>query len=50
MKTQAIFEFGPYRLQPAERLLLRNGEPIALTAKVFDLLVVLVENPGTLLD
>jgi Tol biopolymer transport system component/DNA-binding winged helix-turn-helix (wHTH) protein len=50
MKTQEIFEFGPYRLQPVERLLLRNGEPIALTAKVFDLLVVLVENPGTLLE
>src|SRR5215471_18392641 len=50
MKTQEIFKFGPYRLQPAERLLLRNGEPVTLTAKVFDLLVVLVENSGTLLE
>jgi len=30
-----VFEFG-------ERLLLRGGEPIALTAKAFDLLVTLV--------
>jgi len=50
MKTQAVFEFGPYRLQPAERLLLRNGAPVMLTAKVFDLLVVFVENAGSLLE
>ena len=50
MKTQEIFEFGSYRLQPTERLLLRDGEPVPLTSKVFDLLVVLVENSGTLLE
>lgn len=50
MKPQEIFEFGSYRLQPTERLLLRDGEPVPLTSRFFDLLVVLVENSGTLLE
>jgi Tol biopolymer transport system component/DNA-binding winged helix-turn-helix (wHTH) protein len=50
MKTGEIFEFGRYRLMPRERLLLRQGEPVTLTPKVFDLLVLLVENRGRLLD
>src|SRR5687767_2287451 len=49
MKTKEVFEFGPFRLLPSERLLLRDSEPVTLTPKVFDLLVVLVENRGTLL-
>jgi len=44
------YEFVPFRLDPAERRLLRNGEPVALTPKCFDLLVVLVENSGHLLE
>jgi DNA-binding winged helix-turn-helix (wHTH) protein/Tol biopolymer transport system component len=44
------YEFGPFRLDPAERRLLRNDAPIALTPKAFDLLVVLVENAGRLLE
>ena len=40
----AIFEFGPFRLDPAERLLLREGHAVALTPKAFDLLVYLVEH------
>jgi hypothetical protein len=31
-----IFEFGPYRLDTAERVLLRDGEPVPLTLKAFD--------------
>ncbi len=45
-----LYEFSPFRLDPAERRLLRNGEPVALTPKCFDLLVVLVENSGHLLE
>jgi len=36
-------QFGPFRLDPTKRLLLRNGEPIALTPKAFDALVLLVQ-------
>src|SRR5262245_41830637 len=45
-----IYEFGPYRLDVAERLLLRNGETIPLQPKAFDLLFVLVEHQGHLLE
>ena len=30
-----IWEFGPFRLDETERLLLRAGEPVVLTPKVF---------------
>jgi DNA-binding winged helix-turn-helix (wHTH) protein len=45
----AIYEFGPFRLDPAERLLLRGQQPITLKPKTFDLLVLLVEHHGRLL-
>ncbi len=43
------FCFGPFRLDVAERLLLRNGEPITLPPKAFETLLVLVQNPGRLI-
>ena len=45
-----LYEFGPFRLDPAERLLLRDGRAVPLTPKVFDILVLLVENGGRLLE
>jgi pimeloyl-ACP methyl ester carboxylesterase/DNA-binding winged helix-turn-helix (wHTH) protein len=42
------YRFGPFRLDVAERRLLRNGEPIPLRLKVFDTLRVLIENAGRL--
>jgi DNA-binding winged helix-turn-helix (wHTH) protein/tetratricopeptide (TPR) repeat protein len=41
-----FYEFGPFRLDPAERLLLRQNAPVTLTPKVFDLLLMLVRNSG----
>lgn len=41
-----IYEFGLFRLNPTERLLLRGRTPVPLTPKVFDTLVMLVENSG----
>ncbi len=38
------FAFDPFRLEPATRRLLRNGEPLSLTPKAFDTLLVLVQN------
>lgn len=40
------YEFGPFRLDAAERLLTRAGEAVPLTPKVFDTLLMLVENKG----
>src|SRR4029077_7512897 len=44
-----FYEFGPFRLDPAERSLLRDGNAVPLTPKAFELLVLLVENRGHLL-
>lgn len=41
-----VYEFGPFRLHPAERLLLRDGKPLAVTPKIFDLLVAFVRDRG----
>src|SRR5262249_4373086 len=43
------YEFGEFLLNPAERTLVRHGQAIALTPKVFDTLVLLVENAGRLI-
>src|SRR5262244_1141141 len=40
------YEFGRFRLKVAERILLREGELVPLTPKVFDILLTLVENRG----
>lgn len=45
-----IYEFGPYRLDALERLLLRDGQPVPLTPKVFDTLLALVERSGHVLE
>jgi eukaryotic-like serine/threonine-protein kinase len=44
----SVHEFGRFRLDSAERLLLRSGQPVSLTPKAFDLLVYLVERHGRL--
>src|SRR5512143_1524515 len=43
------YAFGPFLLEPRERRLLRNGQPVPLTVKAFDLLEVLVRRDGRLL-
>ena len=49
MSTPAVaYEFGPFRLSPIDRQLLRGDFPIPLTPKVFDTLVMLVERAGHL--
>ena len=45
-----LFEFGRFRLDAAERLLLRDGVAIPLTPKSFDLLLALIAQPGHLLE
>ncbi|HEV8484863.1 MAG TPA: winged helix-turn-helix domain-containing protein [Blastocatellia bacterium] len=47
-KKDKTYEFGPFCLNAAERLLWRDGETVPVAPKVFDTLVVLVENAGRL--
>lgn len=46
--ARQVYEFGPFRLDVAERRLLRDGSPVAVTAKVFEILTVLVRQCGRL--
>ena len=43
-------QFGPFVIDVRERLLEREGQPVALTPKAFDLLAALVEQPGRLIS
>ena len=42
--------FGDFRVDSVERVLLREGERVTLTPKVFDLLLLLVENHGHVIE
>ncbi len=42
--------FGPFCLTPRERLLTRDGQPVYVGGRSFDLLVVLTEQPGRVLS
>jgi DNA-binding winged helix-turn-helix (wHTH) protein/TolB-like protein len=44
--TNGLFEFGPFRVDAQKRVLLRRGEPIPLTPKAFETLLVLIQNNG----
>lgn len=41
-----VYEFGPYRLDTARALLLREGEVVPLTHKALETLAILVRNSG----
>jgi len=44
--VKQLLEFGPFRLDPEQRLLLRAQTPIPLSPKAFDLLLILVQRSG----
>lgn len=41
-----LYEFGPFRLCPAEHVLLQNGRRVPLTPKALEILLVLLEKRG----
>ena len=43
-----LYEFGPFRIDSEERLLLRDGQVVPLPPKAFDTLVLLVRSGGRL--
>jgi len=43
MTLAMAVQFGPFRLFPTKRLLLRDGDAVCLTPKAFDTLVLLIE-------
>jgi DNA-binding winged helix-turn-helix (wHTH) protein/TolB-like protein/Tfp pilus assembly protein PilF len=44
------YAFGPYVLDRSKRALVRDGEPVGVTPKAFDLLAVLAENGGNIVS
>src|SRR5262244_6658 len=44
--TQVLYEFGPFRLDPSQDLLLEGTRKIPLTPKAYQTLLVLVEHRG----
>src|SRR5271170_5748680 len=44
-----LLEFGPFRIDPEQRLLLRDQQAIPLSPKAFDLLLTLVQHSGQVL-
>ena len=48
-ETKALYEFGKFRCDPREHLLLCGDKPVSLSPKSFEILVVLIQSPGRLL-
>lgn len=48
-KDTCVYEFGPFRMEAAERRLFRNSTLVPVTTKIFDLLLLLVQNRGHLI-
>jgi eukaryotic-like serine/threonine-protein kinase len=44
--AKQLLEFGPFRVDPEQRQLSRNQQPIPLSPKTFDLLLALMERSG----
>lgn len=50
MPQAGTYEFGPYRISVAERVLRRRDQIVPLTPKCFDTLLVLAEHGGEVVD
>jgi len=50
LKTSHLYKFGPYLLDGAERVLLRDGLPVTLPPKDLETLLVLVERAGHIVE
>lgn len=48
--SSSVYAFGDFRLDRGRGLLYRNNQPVPLTPKVFETLLMLVENSGDLVE
>lgn len=49
-ETNRFYDFGDFRLDLAEKILVRSGKPIPITPKVYQTLCVLLEDAGRLIE
>jgi len=50
LQTKHFYAFGPFRLDSENRVLVRDGTPVPLAPKASEILLVLVEHAGHLVD
>src|ERR1700693_2440867 len=50
LMEKRVYEFGNFRLNTIERVIERAGRPLSITPKALNLLMVLVENRGRLVE
>jgi DNA-binding winged helix-turn-helix (wHTH) protein/tetratricopeptide (TPR) repeat protein len=50
LETNNFYDFGRFRLDLTEKVLLRDGEYVPITPKVFETLQIFVENAGRLIE
>ncbi|WP_426614433.1 ATP-binding protein [Bradyrhizobium sp. McL0616] len=48
--SQEIFVFGPFRLAPSQRRIERDGSPLQLSGRAFDILLALVRQAGNVVS
>ena len=50
LQTKRFYAFGPFRLDAEKRILVRDGTPVLLAPKTAEVLFVLVQNAGYLVE
>ena len=50
LASTRFHRFGVFTVDSDQRILLRNGKPLPLAPKVFDTLLILVEDSGRILE
>jgi TolB-like protein/DNA-binding winged helix-turn-helix (wHTH) protein/Tfp pilus assembly protein PilF len=48
--SMRIYEFGPFRVDALKRILMRDGTQVRLPAKAFEILLILLEERGRLVE
>src|ERR1700682_3075269 len=49
-RAKHFYEFGQFRIDEGDRVLLREGQPVPLAPKVFDTLLALVRDRGHVIE
>lgn len=50
LETKHFYDFRNFRVDPDERVLLCEGKPLPLTPKAFQMLLILIENRGRIVE
>jgi DNA-binding winged helix-turn-helix (wHTH) protein len=48
--STGLVSFGPFTLSRTQRLLTRSGKPVELSARALDLLILLLDRAGEVVD